>query len=147
LKNREKIVADYMVGRSGGKDRYMVGYNAEGKSGYKVGGGGSSVGQSSNESLGGGDQASPAGAKSAFSYKDIDTKDVGDRSDNMNFGGSIANGVRSETPSQEFSESGDWSVEKDAMARRKAMMESAAKYMSNKEYNTPTADIMDIKKS
>lgn len=149
-------MSDYMVGRKGGKDRYMVGYNESKSSAYKVGGGGSSVGQSSSEKLGGGDQASPAGAKSAFQYpddKDSTYKDVGDKADNMNFGGSISSGAPSLKGSvagdsqMSYTEKGDWSSSKDAMARRKAMMESSKKYMgADGQYNSPTVDLVQIKK-
>lgn len=145
-------MADFQVGSKGGKDRYMVGWNGDGKSGYKVGGGGSSVGQSSNKALGGGGMDPVVGSKSAFSYSgEIDPKDVGDKSDNMNFGGSQSSGIPANKNSaggeiqMTYSEKGDWSASKDAIARRKAMADSS-RAMSGSKYDSPTVDIVNIKK-
>lgn len=149
-------MADYMVGRgSKNKDRYQVGWNktAENSKAYKVGGNPTSVGQSENKTLGGGDQASPAGSKSAFSYSEMNTSDVGDQSPNMNVGGSVSDGVMAD-PTQDggqvelnYAEKGDWSTSKEAIARRKANADAAKRYYSqNAEYGSPTDDIISVKK-
>lgn len=147
-------MADYMVGKGGGgKDRYKVGWNESKSNAYKVGGGGSNPSQADNKNLGSGDQGSPAGQKSAFKYKDIDTKDVGDSSENMNFGGSQASGA-GEGPTGaggqielSYSQTGGFGESKDAMARRKARMEGYKQAMgAGAGYDSPTVDLVNIKK-
>lgn len=145
-------MADYKVGSAGGKDRYMVGWNGDNKSGYKVGGGGSSVGQASNKSLGGLGMDPVVGSKSAFSYKgEVDPKDIGDKSDNMNFGGSSGSGMPANKQAAGgeiqlvYSEKGDYMASKDAIARRKAIADAGKNYSGSK-YDSPTVDLVNIKK-
>lgn len=147
-------MADYLVGKKPGQDRYMVGQSSSKQSSYKVGGGGAQVSQADNKTLGGGALDPVVGSKSAFSYGDSDKsyKDVGDSSDNMNFGGSIDHGTASRPTKAGgeidlvYSEKGDWDDKKNAMSRRKAMMENAKKYYSTSEFNTPTDDVYPVKK-
>lgn len=141
----------YFVGnKSGGKDRYMVGWNESksNASAYKVGNSKSGPSQSSKSV--GGDQDSVVGGKSAFSYSEPDVKDPGDKSKNMNFGGEISNGIQSMKATGpggdvmlSYSEKGDWSDSKNAMARRKANMEA---YGKGDGYTSPTVDLVSIKK-
>lgn len=144
-----------MVGKKGSaaKDRYMVGYNGskENKNAYKVGNSKSNV-SASSKAVGEG-MDSVVGGKSSFNYKEPDIKDPGDKSENMNFGGEISNGIKSNKGSVggdlelSYSEKGDWDSQKNAMARRKANMEAASKYYSkNGQYDSPTVDLIDIKK-
>lgn len=140
-------MADYMVGRSGSsKDRFMVGWNGSKNTPYKVGGSQTQIASKDNGSLGGGDQASPAGAKSQFAHTGDDAgslKQIGDESPNMNFGGAIKVGLRAGSPTEDYAEKGDWSDEKNAMARRKAMMDAASQYSAKgAQYKTPVADII-----
>ena len=151
-------MSDYMVGRkSGGKDRYMVGWNESSKNAnaYKVGGGGSQVGQADNKKLGGGDQDPVVGSKSGFQYAgEVDPKQIGDRSDNMNMGGSTQEGIRANNGSgaggeveMSYTEKGEWSAQNDAMARRKAEADAAKRYYSNtgSQYDSPTPTQVTIK--
>lgn len=143
-------MGDYLVGKkSGGKDRYVVGWQDGKNPAYKVGGGKGSVASANNSELGGGDQASPAGQKSAFSYKGVDhsNKNDGSDSENMGFGGAVSSGMPSGNMTMEYSEKGDWDMGKNAMAKRKAMLEAANKYLNNDDkYKSPTVDIVDVKK-
>ncbi len=139
-------MSDYKVGSSGSKDKYMVGWNKSESKAYKVGGRDSQVESKDSGSLGGGDQASPAGAKSQFSHVEKDVKDIGDKSPNMNFGGAVKVGIRADMATEDYSEKGDWSDEKNAMARRKGMMDFASKYSNSAGYETPTSDFVNIKK-
>lgn len=150
-------MSDYLVGRKaqGGKDRYMVGWN-ESKSNanaYRVGSGGSQVAQSDNKSLGGGQMDPVVGSKSAFGYAgELDPKSVGDKSDNMNFGGEISNGIQQNSGAEvagnlAYTEKGDWNTSKDAIARRKANADAAKRYYSaNGEYNSPVPQVDAPKK-
>lgn len=124
----------YSVGSSQSKDRYVVGQN--GKDKYYVGGGGKSPGQADNSSLTDGNDP-VVSSKSAFKYP-YDSKetykDVGDKNDNMNFGGAVESGIKSDGVTRDggqlqlvYSEKGDWDVKKDAMARR------AGRAVSDKE--------------
>lgn len=145
----------YDVGSSQKKDRYMVGGN--GKDRYYIGGGGKSPGQADNKKLGSGDQDPVVGSKSAFNYPDDGPKtykDIGDRADNMNFGGSLENGIRSDGVTHDggqlqlvYSAKGDWDAKKDAMARR-AGMAFSNKEVGNRssQYNSPVVDSYPMKK-
>lgn len=140
-----------MVGTSQNKDVYKVGQS--GKDKYFVGGGGKSPGRADNKSLT--DSNDPVvSSKSAFKYP-YDTgstyKDVGDSGENSNFGGGKvmgiqndnATGVGGEIPLS-YSEKGDWSDKKDAMARRAAMSSNAKDYSSS-QYNSPVVDAHPVK--
>lgn len=147
-------MADFMIGKGGsGKDRFMVGWNEskQNKSAYKVGTSASSPSQS-NKSVGG-DQDPVVGSKSDFSYKEIDAKDVGDRSPNMNLGGEVSSGTKMDptgTGGQlklEYAEKGDWEASSGALSRRKASLDQEKKYYgANSEFDTPTASIISVKK-
>jgi len=65
----------------------------------------------------------------------------------MNSGGAIAgDGKLSADPSLEYSEKGDWSDAKNAIARRKALAENASKYNSSDQIDSPTVSIYPAKK-
>ncbi len=145
-------MAEYQVGRSGGKDRYMVGWNESkaSKNAYKVGGT-DATGQMGSKSLPG-DQDAVVGSKSQFSHADKDTKDDGSESVNMGFGGQIssgapmkANGAGGEIDLA-YTEKGDWSDAKNAIAKRKAQMESYRQAARESEYETPTVNMVNISK-
>lgn len=129
----------YMVGSDQSKDRYVVGQN--GKDKYMVGGGGKSPGQADNASLTDGNDP-VVSSKSAFSYPyDAKStyKDVGATGDNSNFGGGQVLSVSKDPEmaaggdkSLSFSETGDFSSKKDAMARRAAMASNAKDYSGDK---------------
>jgi hypothetical protein len=147
-------VADYMVGKGGGgKDRYMVGANQAKGNIYKVGGGGSNPGQADNAQLGKGDQDPVVGSKSAFDYKadtDKTYKDIGDAGDNSNFGGGQSGGPETRRTGAggeielSYTEKGDFSMEKDAMARRKARADGYKQVMSGgNQYKSPVLDGTD----
>lgn len=140
----------YMVGRKPGKDKYMVGANvsAEAKNAYRVGNSKSGPGQSSNKALGSGDQDPVVGSKSAFSYSEMSTKDIGDKSDNMNFGGGESGGV-AKNPNKAggeidlvYSEKGSFNDSKDAMARRKARADASRDYAKSGDgYQSPVPQV------
>lgn len=133
----------YVVGNGmAGKDKYTVG--RDGKDKYMVGGGGQSPGQANNQAFvnyGSGDPV--VESKSAFSYDNSDAKakDIGDKSENMNMGGQVKNGIQSLNGFNAagdlkltYDQSSDWDAKKNAMARRKGMMDA----MSGKEnYDSP----------
>ena len=144
----------YKVGNGPGKDRYMVGQ--KGKDVYAVGQmsskGGSKQGGGSN-GLASSDVDPVVGSKSQFNYKGIDPADVGDKADNMNFGGAVQNGIQKDNATGAggeiplaYSEKGDWDVQKDAMARRKRMIEMQRTVNGKVDFDTPTVSIIDVKK-
>lgn len=145
-------MSDYLVGKKsvGGKDRYVVGWQEGKQASYKVGGGSkASPAESDNKELGGTDQASPTGQKSAFKYNTPDTtnKNDGSDSENINFGGSISNGMPMDNLNLKYTEKGDWDMNKNAMSKRKERMEAADKYLGkNSQFDSPTVDIIDVKK-
>lgn len=146
-------MADFMVGKDGGgKDRYKVGWNENKSQAYKVGGGAGSTPQATNASLGGGDQGSPTGAKSAFNYSAPNAADPGDKGENMNFGGANASGVGTDPTGVagqdelNYSIKGDWNSSKDAMSRRKARMDGYRQISGGGQYDTPTVDLVNVKK-
>lgn len=140
-------MADYMVGRKPGSDKYMVGWNktAANSNAYKVGN--SKSGPSQSGKSVGGDQDSVVGGKSAFSYSEP-AKEIGDKSDNMNFGGGESGGV-AKNPNKAggeidlvYSEKGSFSDSKDAMARRKARADASRDYMSSGDgYKSPVPQV------
>lgn len=146
----------YMVGSNNQKDRYAVGTYGQ-KDVYKVGGGGAAPGESDNKALvafGAGDPV--VESKSQFKYPyntDATTKDIGDRGDNTNVSGAISNGIdnmKAQAGAGEislvYSEKGNWDESKDAMARRKELMDNKKRYFGNQsEYQTPTPDIVPDK--
>lgn len=145
-------MADFQIGSGGkGGDRYKVGWNESKSNLYKV--------ANSKESLGmpkkalPDDQASPAGLHSAFSHDAVDTKDDGSMSPNMGFGGEVSSGPSSDPTGDggalklEMTQKGDsWTDQKNAMAKRKAQMESYRQVMGEGQFETPTVDLVQIKK-
>lgn len=146
-------MADYMVGRGkGGKDRYMVGWNEAkaNSNAYKVGGG---DGEPAPTSKGlPGDQDPVVGSKSQFSHADKDTKDDGSESVNMGFGGQISSGPNTDPTGPggqqqlTYAEKGEWSDSKNAMAKRKAQMDAYRQISGSGQYESPTVDLVNIKK-
>lgn len=145
-------MSDYMVGRkaSGSKDKYMVGWN-ESKSNanaYKVGGGGSSVGQSDNKKLGSGGLDPVVGSKSAFGYEgELDPKDIGDRNENSNLGGGESTGMPANKQrggggeiEMAYTEKGDFQERTKAMNRR-----LAGTSFSGDGYDSPTVTLVTAK--
>jgi hypothetical protein len=146
FRNKEKTVADYMVGKgSGGKDRYMIGWNKskENSSAYKVGvGSGGKSGDTSKNV--GGDQDSVVGGKSNFKGPEVDYKDVGSKSDAANFGGTIGSAKYSADDGDlEYTETGSWDMKKDAMARRKALADA----MSSLSGDNDVTPLVGVKKA
>jgi len=46
-----------------------------------------------------------------------------------------------------YTEKGDWDMNKNAMSKRKERMEAADKYLGkNSQFDSPTVDIIDVKK-
>lgn len=149
-------MADYMVGRGGGgKDRYTVGWN-ESKSSqnaYKVGTspgkGGGDVPSSKKLPA---DQDPVVGSKSQFSHADKDTADDGSASVNMGFGGSLSSGLIGDPTKAggevdlNYVERGDWSDAKNAIAKRKAQMEAFRQVGGASQYETPTVNMVSLKK-
>lgn len=145
----------YMVGNNSPKDIYTVGQKGQPK--YSVGGTNPvSPGQAKNGKLSGGDQDGLVGSKSAFDYpKDNPStyKDIGDRSEVGNFGGSGGSGV-AKMPSDvggelklSFSEKGSYDLSKDAMARRKGMMDGLKQVSDrNSQFKSPVVDSYPMKK-
>lgn len=142
----------YLVGTSKTSDRYTVGQN--GKDVYMVGikqSGGKQSGKSEDADLDNGQLDSPAGAKSLFDYKnssDKDIKAVGDKADNQNYGGGQVMGVTNDgkfqvggTSSMILGEKGDYGAQKDAMARRKAMLDSQ-KQISGNQMLSPVNQVL-----
>lgn len=150
FKNRERLVDKYLVGKgAAGKDQYKVG--RDGKDKYMVGGGGSAVSQGNNSkfvNFGSGDPV--VESKSQFDYpynNESAVNDVGDRGDNSNFGGSVSNGINQQKINAggeiklEYPQDEEWSVKKDAMARRKGLMESMRDVSGgSSQYNSPVVD-------
>lgn len=146
-------MAEFMVGRAkGSKDRYMVGWNESksNSSAYKVGGGDGEPAPSSKGLPG--DQDAVVGSKSQFNHAEKDTKDDGSKSMRMNFGGAISSGAASDPTAAagqvelEYVEKGDWSEEKNAMAKRKAQMDAYRQISGASQYDTPTADLISVNK-
>lgn len=137
-----------MVGRKPGSDKYMVGWNktAANSNAYRVGN--SKSGPSQAGKSVGGDQDSVVGGKSAFSYSDPSLKDLGDKSENMNFGGGESGGV-AKNPNKAggeidlvYSEKGNFNESKDAMARRKARADASRDYMKSGDgYMSPVPQV------
>lgn len=140
-------MSDYCIGKGSSKDRYMVGWNKSSSNIYKVGGAGMKVSDSNNQSLGGGQLDPVVGSKSAFDYKEVDPKDIGDESESMNFGGAVSMGTMEapDSPLIYTQKGGDLEGSLSAMARRKAIRDAAKDYMT-KEFDTPVDQIMDVKK-
>lgn len=137
-------MSDYMVGKAGGKDRYMVGWNKGKEAAYKVGGGQKSGGSSAKGLPD--DQDPIVGSKSAFSHAAKDTKDDGSASENMGFGGAVSMGASAD-PALEYGEKGNWSDSKNAMAKRKARMDAYRQASDpGEKYDSPTVDLVSIKK-
>lgn len=140
---------NYKVGNgAAGKDQYKVG--RDGKDKYIVGNKQGSPGQANNQAFvnyGSGDPV--VESKSAFNYDNSDAKakDVGDESENMNFGGAYRNGMQSMNGFDAggdikltYDQSSDWDAKKNAMARRKGQMESMAKLKAGDQFASPVPD-------
>lgn len=145
-------MAEYMVGRGSGKDRYTVGWNESKANGsaYKVGGR-DLPGQVGSKALPD-DQDAVVGSKSQFNHEEKDTKDDGSMSINMNFGGEVSSGTITDPTAAggevdlNYVEKGDWSDQKNAMAKRKAQMDAYRQVSGASQYDTPTINMVETKK-
>lgn len=138
-------MSEFKIGSKGGKDRYMVGWNADSKGTYKVGATGSPSGESSNGDMAG-EHDSPTARKSGFSYKGIDPKDVGDRSDNMNSGETLKNGIGSLGANQGAAGEIELSyTEKGEALKRAVGRFKAYQGFGGDKYDSPTVDLVKVK--